>query len=113
MSIYVCIYIYVRAMYIICTHEQHIGNTYMYIYVYIIRNVLQCVAPIASPGWLPAESGNQFPLTTKADDAQAILRQGRLSELFPGHEQPQVLPRAQFQQEFNPLEETREFLYSK
>ena len=85
----------------------------IYIYVYIIRNVLQCVAPIASPGWLPAESGNQFPLTTKADDAQAILRQGRLSELFPGHEQPQVLPRAQFQQEFNPLEETREFLYSK
>ena len=75
------VYIYIRTcnvyhMHTWATHWQHI-------YVYIIRNVLQCFAPIASPGWLPAESGNQFPLTTKADDAQAILRQGRLSpELF-------------------------------
>ena len=56
LSIY--IYIYVRAMYIICTHEQHIGNTYMYILYVMCCNVLH---PLPPPDGYQLSQGTSSP----------------------------------------------------
>ena len=56
------IYIYVRAMYIICTHEQHIGNTYMYILYVMCCNVLH---PLPPPDGYQLSQGTSSPWRQK------------------------------------------------